>query len=416
MIRATLAGLGVLAACAALARVPNLVEAPGSFLALYGLAFVGYAIALWWLPAAGTPGNVTLVATVAVAARLALLPTPPTLSTDAYRYVWDARVASEGIDPYAYAPTDPALAALRDAEIFPRLNHPTWRTVYPPMAQWLFQAVYRMQPDSVRAMKLAIAFVELLGLATVFGLLHAAGRPLSHAAVYAWNPLVLVEVWGMGHLDGVLVPVVAGAMWALLARRHVLAGALVGLGAAFKVYPAALLALVPVAAWPTALTGFAAAIFAGYGAMFVNGGVAQLGGLRHYVDTEYFNPGLVRSLIDVPMVTLAAGAAWIAAMILVRHRLALPERAVLLVGGLVLLSPNLFPWYAIWLVPLLAWAPSPPWIAFTGTVAFAYAFFLQQPWAVPAWARAIEFAPPALGLAWWARTRVTAPRWRERPT
>ncbi|HEV8584898.1 MAG TPA: glycosyltransferase 87 family protein [Methylomirabilota bacterium] len=415
MIRAGVAGVGLIAACAVIGRVPNLVEAPASFLVLYSLAFVCYVAAVWWLPAGRTPEIVTLVVAVGIAARLALLPAPPTLSTDAYRYVWDARVAAAGVSPYAHAPTDPALAPLRDAELFPRLNHPTWRTIYPPAAQRFFQMVYGLRADSVLAMKLAIGLVELAGLAVVVGLLRAGGRPPSHAIVYAWNPLVLVEVWGAAHLDGVLVPLVAGAMWAMLRRRHAVAGALVGLAASLKLYPAALLALLPAAAWPAALAGFAAALLAGY-APALTSGSAMLGSLPQYLTEDRFNPGLVRSLLDVPAVTLAAGAAWIGAVAVVRRAAPLAERAVLLVGGLVLLSPNIFPWYAVWLVPLLAWAPAPSWIAFTGTVAFAYAFFLQQPWSVPGWARAIEFAPPALAATWWLLTRVAAPRWRERPT
>jgi hypothetical protein len=415
MIRAAVAGLGLIAACTAIGRVPNLVEAPASFLVLYGLAFVCYSAALWWLPAAGTPGVVTLVVAVGVIARLALLPAPPTLSTDAYRYVWDARVAHAGISPYAHAPIDPVLASLRDAELFPRLNHPAWRTIYPPVAQRFFQAVYRLAPDSLLAMKVGIGLAELGGLAALFGLLRAAGRPLSHAAVYAWNPLVLVEVWGTGHLDGVLVPLVAGAMWAMVRRRHGVAGALLGLAASLKLYPAALLAVLAPAAWPTALAGFAPVIVAGYGVALTDG-TAVLGSLPQYLREEHFNPGLVRWLLDAPAATLGAAAAWTVAVAVVRRQAPLPERAVLLVGGLVLLSPNIFPWYAVWLVPLLAWAPSPPWIAFTGTVALAYAFFLQQPWSVPGWARAAEFAPPALGATWWLLRSVTAPRWRERPT
>src|SRR6266704_6283685 len=65
------------------------------------------------------------------------------------------------------------------------------------------------------------------------------------------------------------------------------------------------------------------------------------------------------------------------------------DRTVVLIGGYILLSPNIFPWYVLWLVPFLAVRPSPPWIAFTGTVAFAYTFFLGHPWAIPAWARVV---------------------------
>ena len=46
------------------------------------------------------------------------------------------------------------LEPLRDGEVFPRLNHPTWRTIYPPGAQAFFQLVYRLRPDNVLAQAL----------------------------------------------------------------------------------------------------------------------------------------------------------------------------------------------------------------------------------------------------------------------
>jgi len=187
--------LGLVGASFALARVANLAEAPRTFLALYGAAFVCYGAALWAL--ARLRGRFVLgtVLVVAVACRLTLLVAPPTLSTDAYRYVWDARVASAGISPYARAPSAPDLAALRDDRIYPHLNHPTWQTVYPPGAQLFFRVVYALAPDSVMAMKTAMGLAELATLAVLVSLLGALGLPLTRVAVYAWNPLVLVEVW-----------------------------------------------------------------------------------------------------------------------------------------------------------------------------------------------------------------------------
>jgi len=80
------------------------------------------------------------------------------------------------------------------------------------------------------------------------------------------------------------------------------------------------------------------------------------------------------------------------------------------------LGANVFPWYVVWLVPFLAVAPSVPWIAFTGTVAFAYSFFLSTPWAIPLWAQLVEVTPLALGavgmvcgtLRWRPRARARA--------
>jgi hypothetical protein len=406
-----LAGLGLVAACAAVAHVNNLVTSAGWFLVLFSAAFLCYALAAWRLATVGTPAALALVIGVGLAARVALAPAVPTLSTDAYRYVWDARVAAAGIDPYAFAPTDPEVEPLRDDTIFPHLNHASWRTIYPPAAQLLFRAVYRVVPDSVAAMKLAVALVELVGAAVLLGLLRAAGRPLSQAVIYWWNPLVLVEIWGTGHLDGVLVPFVVGAMWAALRRRYALAGALLGAAAAVKLYPTGLVAALPGAAWPAAVATWAGVLLVAY-APALSTGTAVLGSLPRYLTEDHFNPGLVRTVVDTPVVTLAAAAGWLVAVAALGRAAGLAARAVLVAGGLVLLSPNVFPWYAVWLVPLLAWAPSWPWIAFTGTVAFAYAFFVEQPWSVPGWARALEIAPLAVGAGWWLAARRAAPGWK----
>lgn len=384
--------------------MPNLVEAPRTVLLLWGLAFAAYAlgaVALQRVPGRRALGLVLLVAG---ACRLVLLPAPPTLSTDAYRYVWDARVARAGFSPWAYPATAPELASLRDGAIYPRLNHPGWRSLYPPGAQAFFGAVHALVPDSVLAMKAALGLAELGTLAACVWLLGALGLPLARAAVYAWNPLVLVEVWGSGHLDALAILCVVLAVCAAVGERHALAGALLGAGALVKLYPAALLPLLVARLLgrarvaPMALA-FLGVVSLGYAPALV-GGVDALGSLPRYVTEEHFNPGLVRWLVGLPEASLAAAALWILAVAWRRRARPLPEAAVWLVGGFVLLSPNIFPWYVLWLVPFLALAPSAPWLAFTGTVALAYAFFLQQPWALPVWARVLEFTPLAAGAAW----------------
>ncbi|OGL16444.1 MAG: hypothetical protein A3K12_12925 [Candidatus Rokubacteria bacterium RIFCSPLOWO2_12_FULL_71_19] len=409
---ALLAGAGLVAACAALARVPDLARAPVPSLLLYAGAFACYALGACALHAARGRGALLLVLAVAGAARLALLPAPPTLSTDAYRYVWDARVASAGISPYAHPPEAPALAHLRDAEIYPRLNHPGWRTIYPPGAQAFFRAVYTLRPDNVLAMKTAVGLLEAVGVATLIGLLGMLGISPVRAVIYAWNPLVLLEGWGSAHLDAMVVPAVVGAVWAQMAGRHALAGGLLAAGTLLKLYPAALLPLLLGPGALPALGAFAAVLALGY-APAAGGGLSVLGSLPRYLTEEYFNPGLLRSLVDVPGLSVAALATWVLWQGTRRREAPLPARALAVIGGYLLLSPNLFPWYALWLVPFLAAVPSLPWIAFTGSVAMAYTFFLQEPWAIPWWARVVEAAPLLAGAAWWLHRRRPAARLAE---
>lgn len=424
MALAIVAGIGLVSASMVLSRIPNLVGAPRAFLALFGAAFACYVAGLWAFAGdRGRRSSLGLLFGVALAARLALLPAPPTLSTDAYRYVWDARVATAGLDPYAYPPVAPELAALRDDRIFPRLNHPTWRTIYPPGAQAFFRTVYAVAPDSVPAMKIAIGLGELSALGLVVMLLARLGLPPTRAAVYAWNPLVLVEVWGTGHLDGLVLPAVVGAVLAAVAGRPGLLAVLLAAGTLVKLYPAVLVPMFlgiatgqgpnPRRAAVLALAVFVGIVLAGY-ASFAGVGGDVLGSLPRYLHEEYFNPGLVRTLVDHPTLTLVVVLAWIGWATWGRAHDPLGERARRLIGGVTVLGPNVFPWYAIWLAPFLALAPSVAWIVFTGTVALAYTFFLATPWAIPTWARVVEFAPVvlggavALGRAWGARRRAGA--------
>jgi len=391
-------GLALGATCWGLARVSNLVLAPRTFLALFTLAWLAYACGA--LVTAQLRGRVTVVVilTVGVLSRMLLLPAVPSLSTDAYRYVWDARVSSVGIDPYAYAPVAPEVAGLRDPNIYPRLNHSTWRTVYPPVALAFFRVVYRFAPDDVLAMKLALGIAELLALAALALLLRTLDIPLGRLTIYAWNPLLLVEIWGSGHLDALVLATVTAAALASARRRDGIAAILLGIGTLVKLYPAALLLLLP--------GRRRLSVYALFGTVVVAGTIAA-GGLDYwpitpiwrYVSAEYFNPGLVRTFVNEPLLALAATAAWIVVVASRGQAGGLAVRTVPMVAGVIVLGANVFPWYVVWLVPFLAVTPSVPLITFTGTVGFAYSFFLSEPWTIPVWARLVEAAPLAIAGA-----------------
>ena len=389
------AGLVLTSVCWMLARVPNLVLAPRTFLSLFTVAWLAYACGALVAFHVHARLTVVVILTVGVLSRVLMLPALPSLSTDAYRYVWDARVSSAGIDPYAYAPAAPEVARLRDATIYPRLNHATWRTVYPPVAQALFLGVYRLAPDDVFALKVAFGLAELLALAALALLLRTLHIPLGRLAIYAWNPLLLVEIWGGGHLDAlVLAPVIAAAL-ASARRRDDLAAILLGLGTLVKVYPAVLLLLLPGRRRVSVLALFGVVVIAG---TIAAGGLGRwpIMPIWRYVLDEYFNPGLVRALVNEPLLALAASAGWVFVIAWRGRAGSLAERAMPMIAGVIVLGSNVFPWYVVWLVPFLAVTPSVPWIVFTGTVVFAYSFFLSEPWTIPVWARLVEVAPLAI--------------------
>src|SRR5438445_872072 len=125
------------------------LQSPGSdiprHVALTLLAWGVWVVALWLGPrlsAAGWRRDLTLIFAVAIAMRATLLFTTPTLSDDAYRAVWDARLVHAGVNPYQYAPAASETEPYRDDLIWPRVNHKEQRTPYPPPATLLSAAAY----------------------------------------------------------------------------------------------------------------------------------------------------------------------------------------------------------------------------------------------------------------------------------
>jgi hypothetical protein len=417
-----LAGAVLAAAFGGMFWLRDLFRAAGWFVVLFVLASAAYAVAVRWIlrrpPASWWALGGILGA--ALLFRLLLLPSAPTLSTDLYRYLWDGRLAVAGVSPYRHPANAPEVAGFRDELVYPHLNHVDWRTVYPPGGQLLFAALAGLWPSSVMGMKLVMLAADLLTIGLILGWLRTLGRPAAWVLVYAWHPLVVVELAGSGHLDALVLATTAGALWAAARGRLVAAGAVVGLGALVKVYPLLLLPAIWGERRARVLAAGLGVVAAGY-ALYWREGVAVFGSLGRYVAEEEFN-GTARAMLELVLAPLGPGGLMAARLIpllglaglalAVGWRTAPPVdwRARWLVGGYLLTTPNLFPWYALWMVPLQAAAPAWPWLYLTCAVALTYVSFAQPIWHMPAWVIAAQWVPFALGLAWAARPFSTATR------
>ncbi len=252
---AWLAGLGLLLLVCVLAS--RLLLPPGAYgdldtgrawqqiicRLLAGAVYLGAVALVLRLP---IPRAALLLALGAgLAARLLLLAAPPVMSTDLYRYVWDGKVQAAGINPYLYIPADPALTALRDHRtgpdaIFVNINRPeTAPTIYPPAAQMLFAGIGLLAP-SIWTVKAVMTALDLLAGLAAWRLLRAAGRPDATVLVWAWNPLLIWEFAGAGHIDAAAVAASGLALLLAVRRRPGAAGAALGVAVLCKLLPAAL--------------------------------------------------------------------------------------------------------------------------------------------------------------------------------
>lgn len=400
-------------------RLPqSLYKHPEYYLPAFGACFAVYctAVVLVFKHKWDEKPVLWTIIAVALACRLAALVQPPSLSTDIYRYLWDGRINALGMNPYRYPPIAREMRPYR-TWYWDTINHKKMVTMYPPLSQSFFLAVNRIAGERVFAYKTAFVLMDLITLGLVFWLLKVAGKPSSLALIYAWHPLVVMEIAGNGHQDALGIMLMTAAVLAAgleLSRKDggklsALAGFLVGLSIMAKGYVAA---AVPIFARrrPLVFLGFVAlAVVPLVGLYWGNGVIMQ--GLEQYMKNRIRNASLfdwTNQLLQhftkdhLKLTRMMAAAALLAVVgrMAVKPASGLEDlagRVMASVGALFLLSHTVYPWYAMWLIPLLCVSFSPGWFLFTGLVSMAY---LNPVPHVNPWVMKVEYPPVLLLLAW----------------
>ena len=347
------------------------------------------------------------VAVVGLALRLLMLPSEPALEDDQQRYLWEGALVANGISPYRVAPAAAAKApegsrlralVAEAGAVHERINHGRLTTIYPPVAEAFFTVAHLLGPFSLTAWRLVLLAAELATLALLIVLLDAAGLARIRAALYWLNPLVVKEVLNSGHMEGVLTPLVLAAMLLALRARPLAAAGTLGLAVGVKVWPLLLLPLLvrPFLAAPRTVLA-ACGIVGGLVLLWLlpvlDGGLGEHSGFVAYASRWQANSAHLPALRDA-LVALA-GVSRGAAGLVVRAALALATgaaalavawrpiagaadmlaRAALLTLVLVLLSPAQFPWYAVWTIPFLPFAPRLAVAAMAVTLPIYYVSF-----------------------------------------
>ncbi len=353
--------------------------------------------------------------------RVILIPESPSLSDDYFRYIWDGLVQLTGINPYRYAPIDPALAGLDEA-LRARINHPQVPTIYPPLAQLSFLLTAVASGDRL-ALK-ALWLICDLAVATLLFVMLPRERQLAAWILYWWSPLVVVEVAWNAHLDllGVL-PLVA-ALWLSghararsapsepgAGRREVghsagwARSAAVGLTLAgatlVKYFPAALLPAATRRNGARCAAAFLLATAVLY-LPYAGAGPRLFDGLFTYSVSWRFNDGIFGVLswgLGSELAAKAVAAAVVLSIVIqsVRDDWSLTRTAFWVTGALIVLSPTVHPWYLLWMVPLVALRPNRAWLYLSGSVFLAYyglsTYQNAGVWPEPWWIKLLIYGP-----------------------
>lgn len=325
-------------------------------------AFAAYLLGLYLIQRLGS--RLVVVGALAAGIQLAPLGAPLLLSTDAWTY-WDyGRIAAvHGANPYAETPDD-----FPNDPAFPFVGQ-AWlgtTSVYGPAFTLASEPLALAGDGSADAAAWIYKVIAAAALLAATAIATFLARRRSFACAFVgWNPLLALHFAGGGHNDAWMVALVAGALALGATGRRQLAGVSWALAVFVKWIPLLLLPLRALEARAqkrrVGHLGFALAAIGVAGiatSLYSWRWLGALGPLASNAtrETTFAIPHRLEQVGLPEWLALAACATAFGAAYLWLLREAWRGRARLgLAAGLLLLAtPYLVPWYAVWTVPLAA--------------------------------------------------------------
>lgn len=212
-----------------------------SILAYSISSFVVYSIYILKRPKLG------IVFAVGLIARLIILPSFPGLSDDIYRFIWDGRLTSNGINPYSFLPSEilPLNLSGLGPDLYSELNSPNYYTIYPPVSQLVFWVSTWFGEELMTSnlvMKIIFILCEILTFLGIIKILKHIQSPSYYAIVYWLNPLIIIEGTGNLHFEIIMISFLVWGIYFLFVNQNIKWGAMFfSLSIAIKLLPLLLL-------------------------------------------------------------------------------------------------------------------------------------------------------------------------------
>ena len=187
---------------------------------------VGFAIYFFFVLTARDKKETDLLLWVSMIFRIIFIIAIPTLSDDYFRFIWDGKLFVNGFNPYLFIPSEIANSDIAETagltkELYEGLNSPNYYTVYPPINQLIFALGGFFSKFGILAgiiaIRVPIIIAEFFLIKYMRRLLEALHLPHYYVLWYALNPLVIVELSGNLHFEGMMMLfLVVGVYWLML--------------------------------------------------------------------------------------------------------------------------------------------------------------------------------------------------------
>ena len=197
--------------------------------------------------------NLKTILLVGIALRLIFIIALPNLSDDYFRFIWDGMIWASGINPFAYLPSHffdgtISLPSGINTEVYDQLNSPHHYTVYPTIPQAINLISVSIFPNSIFGSVVVMRIIFLIADIGAFyffvKLIEKRLKPELLASAYFFNPLMIIEIIGNLHHEGIMICFFLGSLYFLRNKKIGLSSIMMALSTAAKLLPLMFLPLI----------------------------------------------------------------------------------------------------------------------------------------------------------------------------
>jgi alpha-1,6-mannosyltransferase len=191
--------------------------------------------------------------------RAVLLFSIPFLSQDFYRFIWDGQLVAMGISPYQYKPNEiiNTIAQFPNAkELYQGMGglSASHFSNYPPINQYIFAVTVWLSEKSILAAVIIFRFLIILADVGIFffgkKILNYLKLDTNRIFWYFLNPLVIIELTGNLHFEGVMLFFLVLGFYFLSISKWIFAAIVIAASVSVKLLPLLLLPLfLPLLQW-----------------------------------------------------------------------------------------------------------------------------------------------------------------------
>ncbi len=191
--------------------------------------------------------NFKFLLVAGIAFRLVFIAATPNLSQDFYRFLWDGELIKLGVNPYLYTPDEIIANSLIQFKsmntLYEGMGALSARhfSNYPPINQLLFYLSSWLGMGSIASsivcMRLFIIGADVGVLLIGRKLLQHAGRSIHQMFWYFLNPLVIIELTGNLHFEGVMLFLFLASIYLLVKSKIIYAAPVYAASIMLKLIP-----------------------------------------------------------------------------------------------------------------------------------------------------------------------------------